>query len=255
MPGHFIHYHGVHVSIPLVIVLTVFLAFIYIVPLHLPFLRKDSKVPGSKMVARGVSTVLSCAIGVFVVHLLDVTVPLHYGFKYIVGLYGFHFWHALSTCLAFVVLFLPTLLFFIKSKRLKVPTDISDIVVITFVPFAEEMMFRQIMPITLMTLSFNPMTACIVSSFIFGLLHFHHLTDKRKPRAEIFGQVAFSSLFGCLVSIVRVKSGSVFACMLCHSFCNYLGFPPFELMLTIEGPQFIFKSIAALFAFVALMVV
>ncbi|TKA69766.1 hypothetical protein B0A49_05220, partial [Cryomyces minteri] len=68
----------------------------------------------------------------------------------------------------------------------------------------------------------------------FGLAHFHHLYEFRithpsTPWApailrSLF-QFTYTSLFGFFASFLYLRTGSVWACVLTHAFCNYLGIP------------------------------
>ena len=86
------------------------------------------------------------------------------------------------------------------------------------------------------------------SPLIFGVAHVHHLHEhinsSRRPGASylttaltpsvilpglirsIF-QFLYTSLFGIIAAFIYVRTSSLIACILAHSFCNWMGLPRF----------------------------
>jgi len=86
------------------------------------------------------------------------------------------------------------------------------------------------------------------SPLIFGVAHVHHLHEhinsSRRPGASYLAtaltpsvilpglirsifQFLYTSLFGIIAAFVYVRTSSLVACILAHSFCNWMGLPRF----------------------------
>lgn len=103
-------------------------------------------------------------------------------------------------------------------------------------PITEELLFRStLIPVHLLsTTSSNPRTLLLVTPLYFGIAHLHHLYEFRLtyPRTPLQTailrtafQFTFTTLFGWYAAYVFLRTGNVYAVILIHVFCNYIGFP------------------------------
>lgn len=79
-----------------------------------------------------------------------------------------------------------------------------------------------------------------MTPFLFGFAHLHHLHNmvtRKDPQPVPIGnailivtfQFVYTSLFGYLTNRILINTGSVWSCIVAHSFCNWLGFPSFDI--------------------------
>jgi prenyl protein peptidase len=109
-------------------------------------------------------------------------------------------------------------------------------------PMSEEWVFRALtIPLFLLART-SPPRIVFITPLVFGLAHLHHLAEflqartpvgRRSPptQAWIQGilrsmfQFTYTSLFGFFAAFVFVRTGSIWASVLAHSFCNHMGLP------------------------------
>jgi prenyl protein peptidase len=110
-------------------------------------------------------------------------------------------------------------------------------------PFTEEFVFRSCM-LPLLIHNLNSVTTIMVTPLFFGLAHLHHIIEgfmhHESPVSSLIFQHLFqfcyTYLFGVYSSFLFLKTGNFFASFLCHSFCNFMGFPNFvELIEDFKG--------------------
>lgn len=100
-------------------------------------------------------------------------------------------------------------------------------------PFAEELIFRVCMiPPFLHNGQLSITQICWIVPIFFGFAHVHHAIRKLREGMPIQGvilatmaQFTYTTLFGAYVSYIYIKSGSLLAIALVHSFCNFMGLP------------------------------
>lgn len=77
-------------------------------------------------------------------------------------------------------------------------------------------------------------TTIFLSPIVFGLAHVHHFLEFRiaNPRVPLVPavarsvlQFAFTSLFGAYATFLYLRTGSLLAVVVVHSFCNAMGLP------------------------------
>ncbi|KAI9279287.1 CAAX protease self-immunity-domain-containing protein [Sporodiniella umbellata] len=106
-------------------------------------------------------------------------------------------------------------------------------------PLTEEFVFRACMIATLHQADYSRNYLIFASPLYFGLAHLHHVWEnyhalgktKKALRQALCGslfQFAYTSVFGWYVSYLFLKTGSLWPSVLCHSFCNIMGFPDFS---------------------------
>lgn len=101
-------------------------------------------------------------------------------------------------------------------------------------PVTEELLFRSA-SVPLMLLAQTSMTRTIfLSPVIFGLAHVHHFYEFRLSHPQIPAvaalarsafQFAYTTLFGAYATFLFVRSGSLLAVCMVHTFCNCMGLP------------------------------
>ena len=74
----------------------------------------------------------------------------------------------------------------------------------------------------------------LLTPLYFGIAHIHHfyeftLTNQRTPLGPALAitlfQFSYTVIFGWYASFVFLRTGSLLAVVLCHSFCNWMGLP------------------------------
>uniref|UniRef100_A0A3Q2ZZS6 CAAX prenyl protease 2 n=1 Tax=Kryptolebias marmoratus TaxID=37003 RepID=A0A3Q2ZZS6_KRYMA len=88
-------------------------------------------------------------------------------------------------------------------------------------PLTEELVFRACM-LPMLVPCAGPSTAIFTCPLFFGVAHFHHIIELLRFRQ--------GTLSGILLS-----AGHLMGPVLCHSFCNYMGFP--AISTALEHPQ------------------
>ncbi|KAI8078727.1 uncharacterized protein BX664DRAFT_342566 [Halteromyces radiatus] len=105
-----------------------------------------------------------------------------------------------------------------------------------FAPLTEELVFRSCMIVILYQAGYSYTWLIFISPLYFGLAHLHHgwevyhqmgRTKQALQTALVssFFQFGFTSLFGWYASFIFLRTSSLWTCVLCHSFCNMMGFP------------------------------
>ncbi|KAI5207850.1 CaaX prenyl proteinase Rce1 [Aureobasidium subglaciale] len=115
-------------------------------------------------------------------------------------------------------------------------------------PVSEELVFRSL-AVSLFVLAQTPAYRIMFTSpLIFGVAHVHHLHEtinsSRRPGSSYLStaltpsvllpgllrsifQFFYTSLFGFIAAFIYLRTSSLVACILAHSFCNWMGLPRF----------------------------
>uniref|UniRef100_A0A3P9N3V9 CAAX prenyl protease 2 n=1 Tax=Poecilia reticulata TaxID=8081 RepID=A0A3P9N3V9_POERE len=88
-------------------------------------------------------------------------------------------------------------------------------------PLTEELVFRACM-LPMLVPCAGPSTAIFTCPLFFGVAHFHHVIELLRFRQGTLSGIFFSA-------------GHLIGPVLCHSFCNYMGFP--AISTALEHPQ------------------
>lgn len=101
-------------------------------------------------------------------------------------------------------------------------------------PITEEVAFRSIIVTLHLLAGISPTRIVFVSPLYFGIAHVHHfyefkLTNPYVPLGPalfrtIF-QFTYTTVFGWYAAFLYLRTGSIFAVFLAHSFCNCCGLP------------------------------
>nr|XP_028565178.1 CAAX prenyl protease 2 isoform X3 [Podarcis muralis] len=109
-------------------------------------------------------------------------------------------------------------------------------------PFTEELVFRACMlPMLVPCTGLGP--AVFTCPLFFGVAHFHHVIEQLRFRqgstASIFlsavFQFSYTAVFGTYTAFIFIRTGHLIGPVLCHSFCNYVGFP--AVGAALDHPQ------------------
>jgi prenyl protein peptidase len=101
-------------------------------------------------------------------------------------------------------------------------------------PITEEIVFRSLLiPLHLLA-KIAPKNIVFLTPLYFGIAHMHHLYEFRLTHPEVpilpaflrtVFQFTYTSLFGFFAAFVFLRTGSVYAAIVAHSFCNWQGLP------------------------------
>ncbi|KAJ5249003.1 hypothetical protein N7468_000454 [Penicillium chermesinum] len=101
-------------------------------------------------------------------------------------------------------------------------------------PVTEEIVFRSAIISLHILANLSPDKIVLVTPLYFGIGHIHHFYEFRLTNPDTPLLVAllgtlfhftYATLFGCFVTFVYLRTGSVVAVILIHSFCNWCGLP------------------------------
>lgn len=129
----------------------------------------------------------------------------------------------------------------IKAELIDSWTGYRNIIV---APASEELVFRSLVISLYLLAKVSPVRIVFTTPLIFGMAHLHHLSanlrthtppgHKSPPLAiwlqciavSLF-QFAYTSLFGFFAAFALLRTGNLYAVVLVHSFCNWMGVPQF----------------------------
>ncbi|KAG9516820.1 CaaX prenyl proteinase Rce1, partial [Aureobasidium melanogenum] len=115
-------------------------------------------------------------------------------------------------------------------------------------PVSEELVFRSLAISLFLLAQASALRITFTSPLIFGVAHVHHLHEhinaSRRPGASYLAtaltpsvilpgvlrsvfQFLYTSLFGFIAAFIYLRTSSLVACILAHSFCNWMGLPRF----------------------------
>ncbi|XP_037373386.1 CAAX prenyl protease 2 isoform X1 [Talpa occidentalis] len=109
-------------------------------------------------------------------------------------------------------------------------------------PLTEELVFRACMlPMLAPCTGLGP--AVFTCPLFFGVAHFHHIFEQLRFRQNSVGsiflsaafQFSYTAVFGAYTAFLFIRTGHLIGPVLCHSFCNYMGFP--AVCAALEHPQ------------------
>jgi prenyl protein peptidase len=101
-------------------------------------------------------------------------------------------------------------------------------------PITEECLFRSA-AVPLLLLAGSSLTRVILlSPLVFGLAHLHHFYEFRVTHPDVslplavarsLLQLSYTSLFGIYATFLHLRTGSLLAVIIVHTFCNSMGLP------------------------------
>jgi len=103
-------------------------------------------------------------------------------------------------------------------------------------PITEEVIFRSVLVPLHLLAKVSPTKIVFLTPLYFGIAHVHHfyeftLTHPHTPLIpallrSLF-QFGYTTLFGWFADFIYLRTGSIYACIIIHSFCNWVGLPRF----------------------------
>ncbi|XP_048021272.1 CAAX prenyl protease 2 isoform X1 [Megalobrama amblycephala] len=115
-------------------------------------------------------------------------------------------------------------------------------------PLTEEFVFRACM-IPMLVPCIGPTAAIFISPLFFGVAHFHHIIEQLHfGQDTVFEilicaafQFTYTSIFGAYTAFIFIRTGHLVGPVLCHSFCNWMGFPAIgSVLLHPQRPVILF---------------
>lgn len=110
-------------------------------------------------------------------------------------------------------------------------------------PITEEFVFRACVVRLWVSASFSKPVIVFCSPFCFALAHAHHFIEhvrrtgnKKQALLQVAFQVFYTSLFGMYSNFLLLRTGSTLAVILAHTFCNHLGFPDLNFLVSKQDP-------------------
>ncbi|KAL6118877.1 rce1 [Pungitius sinensis] len=109
-------------------------------------------------------------------------------------------------------------------------------------PLTEELVFRACM-LPMLVPCAGPLASIFTCPLFFGVAHFHHVIELLRFRqgtlsgiflAAVF-QFSYTAVFGAYTAFLFIRTGHLMGPVLCHSFCNYMGFP--AITTAMEHPH------------------
>ena len=110
--------------------------------------------------------------------------------------------------------------------------------VIVVGPAAEEIVFRACMCPVLQRARFSNIGICFLAPLFFGVAHLHHYYELRKTHSAktammaVMFQFCYTYLFGVYTCYLFMRTGCIYACIVAHAFCNYMGFPDLDVLVS-----------------------
>ena len=130
----------------------------------------------------------------------------------------------LSTSALTMVFYIGPLFQVLFEEEDTISFDIKAVRAYIFAPIYEELVYRSLCITALVSGGWEFHTSVIVCALSFGLSHLYHLFDTKNTGAVVF-QSVFTSVFGIYAGYCFAITGSLYASIVLHSFCNYMGLP------------------------------
>ena len=115
-------------------------------------------------------------------------------------------------------------------------------------PITEELVFRGLL-VPLLTIAYSsilsdtgehmysPFSVMIRCPLWFAVAHVHHLIERLRSGDKVSFvlvgtvlQMTYTSMFGCIAAAFLMRTGSIYAPIASHMFCNYWGLPDLGFM-------------------------
>eukprot|EP00435_Cladocopium_sp_Y103_P013383 s4875_g3.t1 len=112
-------------------------------------------------------------------------------------------------------------------------------------PITEELVFRACLVRLWVSASIPTKTIIFCSPFCFALAHTHHFIEhvrrtrsKKQALLQVLFQVFYTSLFGMYSNFLLIRTGSLIAVIMAHTFCNHQGFPDIAFLFSSSDPLY-----------------
>ena len=120
-------------------------------------------------------------------------------------------------------------------------------------PITEELVFRGLL-VPILTASYSsirdevtgkplysPFSVMVRVPFWFAVAHLHHLVERVRSGDKVIVaalgtllQMTYTSIFGCIAAGFLMRTGSIYASIASHMFCNYWGLPDIDFMFPVS---------------------
>lgn len=103
-------------------------------------------------------------------------------------------------------------------------------------PITEEVIFRSVLVPLHLLAKVSPTKIVFLTPLYFGIAHVHHFYEfiLTHPHTPLFPallrsifQFGYTTLFGWFADFIYLRTGSIYACVIIHTFCNWVGLPRF----------------------------
>ena len=113
-------------------------------------------------------------------------------------------------------------------------------------PVSEELVFRSlVIPLHILA-HISPSRMVFVTPLYFGIAHIHHFYEFVLTHPELpllpavirtIVQFSYTSVFGFLAAFIFLRTGSLYAVIAAHVFCNWMGLPRFWGRVRVEAGE------------------
>jgi len=118
-------------------------------------------------------------------------------------------------------------------------------------PLSEEFVFRACL-IPLLVPGFGNVLPIFICPLFFGVAHIHHVIERlqlgENPKDVWFTaifQFGYTTVFGGYTAFLFLRTGHLIGPVVCHSFCNFMGFPHIDQIPSSQHPRLISASFVA----------
>lgn len=126
-------------------------------------------------------------------------------------------------------------------------------------PITEEIVFRAI-NCSIMIVSLSKTSSIFISSILFGVVHFHPyimqfvFKDMERQNLSLsLLQIGYTTLFGMYVATIFLATKSLWASVIVHAFCNYVGLPNIPSIIE-NGTSMVLLTISGIVAWLYLFI-
>eukprot|EP00118_Oscarella_pearsei_P009966 m.58936 g.58936 ORF g.58936 m.58936 type:complete len:284 (+) comp34846_c0_seq8:25-876(+) len=119
-------------------------------------------------------------------------------------------------------------------------------------PLSEEFVFRACM-LPLLLPHLGSVWSVLICPLFFGVAHLHHVREQLIQRRDLPAstvwlngvfQLCYTSVFGAYSAWLFIRTGHLIAPVICHAFCNFMGFPDFGRIYELPRKQGALLSVA-----------
>ncbi|CAH3029166.1 unnamed protein product [Porites evermanni] len=115
-------------------------------------------------------------------------------------------------------------------------------------PLSEEFVFRACL-LPMLVPGFGNVMPIFICPLFFGVAHIHHVIERlqhgENPKDVWFSaifQFGYTTVFGGYSAFLFLRTGHLIGPVVCHSFCNFMGFPQVEQVPSAKFPRLITAS-------------
>lgn len=145
-----------------------------------------------------------------------------------------------------------SLLTVVRTELASISTGYDGMILLrnfVIAPVTEELLFRALLTpaLTASYMSLDPQITSYGLSILglilgcpafFSVAHLHHLYEKLRGGntrfvnaiIQVTIQATYTYIFGCISMTLFIRTGNIFACIICHVICNFMGLPDVSFM-------------------------